>query len=79
MSLPAFERFLPGSPALAQFAAIVRSYVGFELKWDLQLILAKPQVPAARLGVATRLGWTSWLVSASRTRDADDVVLTSQD
>jgi len=75
MSLKAFEHFLPGRPALAQLAAIVRSYVGFELDWDLQLILARPEVPAVRLGTAGLLGWTSWLAPASRTSDADDVVL----
>jgi type VI secretion system protein ImpH len=79
MSLPEFERFLPGHEALTQLDAMVRGYVGYELHWDLQLVLACAAVPAARLGAApagagTRLGWTSWLGSASRRRDADDVV-----
>jgi len=79
MSLPAFKRFLPGHAALKQLDAQVRGYVGYELAWDLQLVLACAEVPAARLGAAppgagTRLGWTSWLGSASRRRDADDVV-----
>ncbi|HEY0747825.1 MAG TPA: type VI secretion system baseplate subunit TssG [Steroidobacteraceae bacterium] len=75
MALRAFERFLPGSVALKQLAAIVRSYVGFELHWDLQLILKRSEVPGAQLGTGTRLGWTSWLASSSRAHDADDVVL----
>jgi type VI secretion system protein ImpH len=79
MSRAAFERFLPGNTALAQLAAIVRGYIGFELKWDLQLVLARAEVPGARLGAAARLGWTSWLASGSRQRDADDVVLVNQD
>jgi len=79
MSLPAFERLLPGLPALAQLEAIVRGYVGYELGWEVQLVLACAEVPAARLGgsapgAGTRLGWTSWLASAARQRDADDVV-----
>lgn len=73
--LRAFERFLPGSVALKQLAAIVRGYVGFELQWDLQLILERSEVPGAQLGTGTRLGWTSWLASNLRARDADDVVL----
>jgi type VI secretion system protein ImpH len=77
MALKQFERFLPGSTALTQLAAIVRGYVGFELQWDLQLILKRGEVPGAQLGTATRLGWTSWLASNRRARDADDVVLTS--
>jgi type VI secretion system protein ImpH len=75
MGLRAFERFLPGSEALKQLAAIVRGYVGFELEWDLQLILEKSEVPGAQLGTGTRLGWTSWSASGPRVRNADDVVL----
>jgi type VI secretion system protein ImpH len=77
MGLPAFERFLPGSAALKQLAAIVRGYVGFELQWDLQLILKRGEVPGAQLGTGTCLGWTSWSASGVRARDADDVVLTN--
>lgn len=81
LGLTAFERFLPGSAALKQLAAIVRGYVGFELQWDLQLILKRGEVPTAQLGAGaglgrgTRLGWTSWSVSGTRASDADDVVL----
>jgi type VI secretion system protein ImpH len=78
MPFGAFERFLPGSPALAQLSDIVRNCVGFELDWDLQLILDREEVPAAQLGNGARLGWTSWLASRHRLRDADDVVLTAK-
>lgn len=78
MPFPAFERFLPGSTALGQLSAIVRNYVGYELEWDLQLILDRAQVPGVRLGRGARLGWTSWLGSKVRQRDADDVVLTNK-
>jgi type VI secretion system protein ImpH len=75
MPFEAFERFLPGSPALGQLTAIVRNYVGYELAWDLQLILDRSQVPGIRLGRGARLGWSSWLGSMVRDRDAADVVL----
>jgi type VI secretion system protein ImpH len=78
MPFLAFERFLPGSTALGQLSAIVRNYVGYELEWDLQLILDRAQVPGVRLGRGARLGWTSWLGSKVRYRDADDVVLTNK-
>jgi type VI secretion system protein ImpH len=78
MSFAAFERFLPGSPALAQLSDIVRNCVGFELEWDLQLILDRNEVPGIKLGAGSRLGWTSWLGSRPRTRDADDVILTAK-
>jgi type VI secretion system protein ImpH len=77
LPLEQFERFLPGSAALQQLAAMVRGYVGFELQWDLQLILKRSEVPGAQLGTGTRLAWTSWLASSSRVRDADDVVLSN--
>jgi type VI secretion system protein ImpH len=75
LGLPAFERFLPGSAALKQLTAIVRGYVGFELQWDLQLILKRSEVPGAQLGTGTRLAWTSWTASGPRASDAKDVVL----
>jgi type VI secretion system protein ImpH len=77
LALKQFERFLPGSAALQQLASMVRGYVGFELQWDLQLILKRSEVPGAQLGTGTRLGWTSWLASSSRVREADDVVLSN--
>ena len=74
----AFERFLPGSTALAQLSAIVRHCVGHELEWDLQLVVDRTQVPAASLGGGARLGWSSWLRATHRDRDAADVVLTQK-
>ena len=77
MPLERFERFLPGSTASKQLSAIVRNFVGWELEWDLQLIVDRAEVPGSRLGSGARLGWSSWLASRQRTRDADDVVLSS--
>jgi type VI secretion system protein ImpH len=79
LSLRGFERFLPGGTALKQLNSIARACVAFELKWDLQLILAQEEVPRAALGAGTRLGWTSWLGSAPRSRHADDLVLINTD
>jgi type VI secretion system protein ImpH len=70
-----FERFLPGSRALGQLTAIVRNYVGYELAWDLQLVLDRHTVPGVRLGEQGRLAWTSWLGKHSTEQHADDVIL----
>ena len=70
-----FEHFLPGGAALAQLVAAVRSYIGDEKAWDVQLVLAHDQVPAMRLGQGGRLGLTSWLGQRAARTDADDVVL----
>ncbi len=75
MSFKAFERFLPGGEALAQLNAIVRNYVGYELGWDVRLIVDHAEVPGVCLGKGARLGWSTWLGLKSRDRDADDVVL----
>jgi type VI secretion system protein ImpH len=75
MPFRAFERFLPGSLAQRQLAAIVRNYVGGELNWDLQLCLEQLEVPGISLGQSGRLGWTSWLGSRHAEQDADDVIL----
>ncbi|MGN6282265.1 type VI secretion system baseplate subunit TssG [Frateuria sp.] len=70
-----FEHFLPGGLALAQLAATVRSYVGDEKYWDVQLVLKREAVPVARLGRAGRLGLSTWMGKPQRTDDSDDVVL----
>lgn len=76
LSLNHFERLLPGGNSLKRLVAVVRNYTGFELNWDLNLILIKEQVPTVQLGQYGQLGWTSWLTSRPRTQDADDLYLT---
>jgi type VI secretion system protein ImpH len=76
MPFARFERFLPGSTALGELSAIVRNLVGFELEWELQLVVDRDEVPPVCLGAGARLGYSAWLVTRQRTRDADDVVLT---
>ena len=55
-----FHRMLPGGKELATLAALVRTYAGDELRWDVRLSLnEKVEVPW--LVGRARLGWTSWL------------------
>ncbi|MCG7625377.1 type VI secretion system baseplate subunit TssG [Epibacterium sp. Ofav1-8] len=79
LSLPDYERLLPGGESLKRVRAIVRSYVGDCLDWDVNLILDGEEVPRASLGGTTRLGHTSWVRSRpdpDATRpDADDLYL----
>ena len=75
MSLQSFCRLLPGQESVRRLVALVRSYLGDEFDWDLQLVLDRHQVPSVSLGSWGQLGWTSWLCSEERTHDADDVVL----
>ena len=76
LSLARYQAFLPGGRDLARLQAIVRQWVGMELAWDLQLVLARTEVPRLRAGTAsTQLGRTSWLGSYRRKTDADDLCL----
>ncbi|MGL4511483.1 MAG: type VI secretion system baseplate subunit TssG [Lacipirellulaceae bacterium] len=83
LTLEDYKRMLPGGAAdgadrresLATLVAAVRTYVGDELDWDLQLVLRKEEVPPSELGSGACLGWTSWMPSPTTLRDADDLVL----
>lgn len=60
LTLAQYLDFLPPGRALPPLLAAVRQYVGFELDWDVRLVLAAAEVPQARLGGHSRLGWTTW-------------------
>lgn len=70
-----YLRFLPIGGSLASLVAMVRNYAGDQYSWDLNLVLRREEVPAARLGVLGHLGWTTWLHTAERKADADDLKL----
>lgn len=77
MKLADFVRLMPGSPSLTRLEDIVRNYVGDTLDWDINLLLARDQVPQAQLG-GTRLGHTSWIGHRAGDSDADDLYLVPQ-
>lgn len=70
-----FSRLLPSGSSLARLDALVRSYAGFEVEWELQLVLESAEVPSVRLGMTGELGWTTWLGTRGRPAAADDVVI----
>jgi type VI secretion system protein ImpH len=70
-----FNNFLPGGVALSQLVAAVKTYVGEEKAWDVQLVLQRADVPATRLGQNGRMGLTTWMGQPPRSADIDDVVL----
>ena len=71
-----FQSLLPGGTALPKLAALVRTYAGDELHWDLRLILEEKVEQPFRLGQA-RLSWTAWLGRAAGPR-REDLVLDPQ-
>lgn len=75
MSKVDYDRLLPGSPSLGRLVALIRSYSGDELMWDVKLVLKKEQVPPLVLGGPERLGWTTWLAQEPLEEDAGDLLL----
>lgn len=79
LGLEDYERLLPGGAALDRLRAIVRSYVGDFLDWDVNLVLSGDAVPRSILGGETRLGHTSWIRSRpdpdADQPDVDDLFL----
>ena len=59
--------------------AWLRNYIGFELEWDVRLVLKRAEVPSAVLGGSARLGWTAWVGTRAQTDDADDLILHHED
>lgn len=70
-----YREFLPGGQALEVLTAAVRGYVGDEQAWDLQLVLAREDVPLPLMGQGQRIGLSLWLGHYRRPRDADQLVL----
>jgi type VI secretion system protein ImpH len=75
MSRESYEDLLPPGHAHRQLLDWVRSYIGIELDWDVRLVLCRAEVPHARLGGDTRLGWTTWMGQGAQPRDRGDLVL----
>ncbi|HTV86861.1 MAG TPA: type VI secretion system baseplate subunit TssG [Dyella sp.] len=70
-----FGNFLPGGEALRQLVAAVKTYVGEEKAWDVQLVLRRDEMPGIQLGKTGRMGLSTWLGTSRQQGDIDDVVL----
>jgi type VI secretion system protein ImpH len=78
LTLARYESFLPGGFALVQLVDWVRTYLCFELAWDVRLRLREKEVPPLVLGRAGRLGWTTWLGRRPGGTDAADLCLDAE-
>lgn len=63
-----FQSLLPGTPGFMRVTALVRSYIGDELKWDMRLTVADEAIRPAQLGSGAQLGRTSWLVASKHSK-----------
>lgn len=79
LSYSKFRELIPGRRWLSPLAQFVRSYVGPDLDFDVQLVLRRDEVPACQLGGGSKagssLGWDCWLQGRRPIgRDVDDAV-----
>lgn len=75
LSIADYRRFLPAGDWHVAVRDWVRNYIGFELSWDLRLVLRREEVPQTALGGGERLGWTTWLGAGHHDADRGDLVL----
>ncbi len=68
-----FSFLLPGAPGLERLVAAVRNFIGDELYWRLNLVLAKQAAERLQLGRGHKLGLSTWLLSRPPDRDLDDL------
>ena len=73
-----YDQFLPGGSAYEPLRALVRFFGNEQFAFDLQLVLARDDVPGFVLGEDGNpppLAWCTWLRSAPFARDPDDTIL----
>jgi type VI secretion system protein ImpH len=79
LSRKEFDRFLPTGDAYRDLQALTRFFGDDQLDFEVQLVLAKDDVPPLELGDETKpptpLGWGTWIRSADFARDADETIL----
>lgn len=74
-----FLDYLPGRPSVLRLKDLIRTYVGPEFAYEIQLILRRDQIPACILAgeptaEAPRLGWNSWAITLPPLEDAADAL-----
>jgi type VI secretion system protein ImpH len=75
-----FRRLMPGGECLQPTCQLVRSYVGCEYLFDIQVVLKANEIPPCKLGHpdpqrgGASLGWNTWLCSRTPNEDREDAV-----
>jgi len=71
-----YESFLPGGSAHEPLQAITRLYTNGQIDFEIQLVLAREDVPPCRLddSAPLPLSWCTWLRLTPMTRDPDETV-----
>lgn len=85
LDLAYFERLLPDRPLLRELVSLVRAFVGYEVGFAVNPVLARDAVPpivlslpdAPARGAGPLLGWNTWLPKSAinpRRTDANDAL-----
>jgi type VI secretion system protein ImpH len=78
-----YDRFLPGGSAHDHLRALTRFFGNDQLDFEIQLVLARDEVPPCRLGgddaAPVALGWSTWIRTVPFGRDADETTFTLSD
>lgn len=65
MPLTQYLQYTPNkskpSKHLLELIETVRSFIGFEYEWELQLLINRESAPQVKLDETERLGWTTWM------------------
>ena len=75
LTLCEYLRFLPGAHSLIELRDWLRQLVGFEMFWELRLVLRADEVPPLALSGQAALGLTTWLGSSSTRSRAGELTL----
>ena len=69
---------MPSGDALRPLCQMIRTYAGPQFEFDVQVVLKAAEVPCCRLGGdgadPSRLGWNTWILSATVDHDVSDAV-----
>jgi type VI secretion system protein ImpH len=74
-----YDQFLPTGSAYEPLKTLTRFFAGDQFDFEVQLILARDEVPGCVLGAAAPsppLGWCTWMRARPFSRDPDDTILT---
>jgi type VI secretion system protein ImpH len=76
-----YEQFLPGGTAHEPLRALTRFFGNDQVDFEIQLVLARDEVPPCTLGgdEELALGWCTWIRTVPFGRDADETTFTLSD
>jgi type VI secretion system protein ImpH len=76
LPLKRYREFLPGAGGQRVLGGLARFYTGGQIDFDVQLVLARAEVPEYELGGDNELplGLCSWAKTGAFERDPDDAV-----